>query len=410
MSVFRDGSFCYLNDRQHLYLEDRSQAVGPIMAYGGTVIAYALNESLFLVALLCPADAASGRPQGSVNDTVKSIIRLYTLKPQGLSDLVDELEVAEASSIVWVGDRFIATSLPTGITSIVDFSKKKLSLFVQDEGLFPVVGLHWLGLVSAGREGAKAQVVEFWDMTKNKKVETHALKCQRANKGRKIPAVSGTCGSGNFIFAMNEDCTVHVFYVTKGSIRPLSPMINALVSSSPVPESSAVMPTPLCVAISSAQVLIGTRGGQEVVRLKYLKKEATMTVMERLPLPEDAGLLCIAVDRVLLKCTNPTTGKHTFRMEALKLAPPERGRKAAENGGGEEATRTHTTAAASVTSTKKTSPSTLLSRGVEAASTHAKGRLKMPQPTSTRWPWQVVVSCAAVAVVVTAVVKLIVRR
>lgn len=318
MAVLADGRFLFIGENHQLYLETRDEGSFSLL-FGGAIVSFAYNESLGIIALVCPKDLTFG--VGTSQQQVDTTVRLYTLASDELQDLVAELETPPATQVLWVEDRFVVASNPDGVTSIMEFTGKALRLYVQDSGVFPFAALHSLGLVGRGD-----QRVTLWDLTKNKAVDAVSLPNRVGKRGFKRSVAATSC-TGSFVWVINSDATAHGLYVAKGTVRLVSPLISDFCSASSFVGKGQEAGQPHCLAVRSLAlsptvVAVGVTGSNTIMKYQYTKSSAELRPIGKCTMKENGVLLAISKDRYLMKLEQKgKSGAGEYRACELHFTP-----------------------------------------------------------------------------------------
>ncbi|CCW60860.1 unnamed protein product [Phytomonas sp. EM1] len=299
MSVLNDGRFVFTDEKGNLYMESKGDKNSFSLFYGSKALAHAFNEEMGIVALVCPHNDAVLESLHINNDSSRSVLKVYRFDDDNLTELLDEVEIPLASSVLWLKPAYLVVSNPDNLTSIIKFLKGKLKVVVRDRDIYPFVSLKLLGLLSN-----EPPSVHLWDVDRNKKVDSLTLKNTRGRRGKR-KLLRGSCGSGNFAVIANDDGTADVLYIVGNSARVLSPSISlSITRQNPCDESGALAESmridPLCVALSSSTVLVGASGGNEILKLKY-KKDGSLKIEDIKKLGNGEELAAISKNRCLIR-------------------------------------------------------------------------------------------------------------
>lgn len=281
MTTLRDGRFVFIHaERQYLLVEQAQQgggnaaatsaAKGALMSpiptqllYGGTVYAFALNATQTCIALLCPVSNAAALSTATAEsfNSASAVLRLFSFARGEVGELLGELVTVLARRVVWIGDRYIAldvqrnhsaqpasSSIPpsltpaqagtnatvaasTSSTILVEVTKSshRLKLLREDKtSAAPVAGP---GSILCDVCPAK-QRLRLWDLQRNKTMGECQLLNRKCRHGK--PRVAAATGSdGPFVFVVNDDWTVHGFYVGRnGTVHAPKPMLTQFESQS----------------------------------------------------------------------------------------------------------------------------------------------------------------------------------
>lgn len=334
-TALSDGRFIYQNKNGNLFIEKRGNNGGSTFSllFGGNAVTFALEESRGYVALLLR------------NDSQDVQLCVYAFDGNELTEQLCEnggkKVHPKANTLLWVeGGQYVAVSdFHTG-TVLYAWDGRKMTKcngpalsVMEQNGSIPFSTLHYLGVLEP-----ETHTVHFYDTQKEKVVESYCVPNRRGRQNV-LRTVCSSTADKNFVFIGNDDATLHSVYVTKGSVRKLTPMqlefapsrqrhgnqssnMNAagesgsvteeegsVVTDTPVIETnpSAKPPIVLCTALSSGQVLVGLDQPPPtavesspkalnqclvVIRYKYIKRLATLVMVEmakiRLP-PSSRG-------------------------------------------------------------------------------------------------------------------------
>lgn len=311
-TALADGRFMYLDGAGKLFLEDQLPGsdlpAGKFsLLIGHPVISFAVEEDKNLVALLLRSDS-------------DVVLRVYSLEGSDLGgQLVQDggKKVDDhACAVMWLGNgEFLAvncisssrsrnrgpgagsSSSPLslyawreGEGSLEKQNSSELSALARYHGGVCFTTLRYLGVLEAEK-----QLVHFYDVNERKVVERYAVPDRHAttnnNNEKTGPSrvVSSAMGDKNFVIIASNDGALHGVYVTKGSVRKLSPMITDFCTAATA--ISSPPPRVLCTAISSGQAFVTLNTGEEddaavlaVGRYRYIKKAATLVLAEKVEL------------------------------------------------------------------------------------------------------------------------------
>lgn len=337
-TVLSDGRFIYQNKNGNLFIEKRggSGASTFSLLFGGNAVTFAVEESRGLVALLLR------------NDSQDVQLCVYGFDGSELAEQLCEhggkKVHPKANTLLWVEEgQYLAVSDFHSGTVLYAWNGGKLTKCndspalsaMEQNGSIPFSTLHYLGVLEA-----ENHTVHFYDTQKQKVVESYAVPNRRGRQNV-LRTVCSSAADKNFVFIGNDDATLHSVYVTKGSVRKLTPMqlefapsrqrhsnngqtpnsgntnntetgsVNeediALPAETANSGPAANPPRVICTALSSGQVLVGLDQPPPaaveaspkafnqclvVIRYKYIKRLATLVMVEmakiRLP-PSSRG-------------------------------------------------------------------------------------------------------------------------
>lgn len=257
-----DGRYLLLNVKGHLYLEDLptsdkgnkasdSQPPGFSLLFGGNTIAFAVQEQHSLLAVLYRSD----------NEVYLGIYEFNGKELQSLFLTGDDNKMHRgANTLLWVGGKrgVGAASVAGGeklyigvsdhhrgtILYHVDLKHRVLHLCrnpyleaMKHSGAAPFGSMQYLGI-----EDSASHTLYFYDADEEAVVEKHELSppLSKSNRSRKEDGErslssssnhsrSSSCrsstGHKNFLFFSHNNGSILSVYVTKGSVRLLSPCL-----------------------------------------------------------------------------------------------------------------------------------------------------------------------------------------
>eukprot|EP00796_Vickermania_ingenoplastis_P011926 gene11926-8207_t len=315
-----DGRFLYRNKSGNILLEARSSSSKFSLLFGGNAAAFAVEESKGLIAVLLHSDG----------DLQLCVYRFNGNEMTTLLTKESKKVCPRANQVMWVGEaEFIAVSDTQSGTMLYAFDGEKLVkvsnpplMAMESNGAFPLTTLQYVGVLDQMK-----QTTYFYDSQKEKVVETYVVPTAESASGPTNTSVCSTSASKNFVFMCHTDGSLHSVYVTKGSVRQLSPMQLEFMGEK---EKGQKNLTVLCAALSSGQVFValdqpvgGPHSPLLVLRYKYIKKLATLVVIEKAVVPCGAGsaLLALSVDGRCLLRTPEKGGVESISIKSLTFRP-----------------------------------------------------------------------------------------
>ncbi|KEG10494.1 hypothetical protein DQ04_03641010 [Trypanosoma grayi] len=292
MTTLSKGEFVFLGEKRQLLLLEKDTDRGPHIIYGGELLAFACSDDETVMALALP-------PQPGANACV---VRLYGFKDNELGDALGELTSPNVTQLLWAGPRHLVVCGPSGCT-IYTWNKEKLKFFVRDAAIISFMQADRVALYYE-----TSQTLQYWNLDTNRMMDSVKLSL----RGHRLVSVFG---AGYFGFALYEDGTVQVFYVTKSNIKKLE-LFDRLLPVAAV-ESTTYGAPPLLVAcaISSRRVLLGLRGDSRVHRMEYKNERLVVNSMQE-NLPPLHALMALSRDGQRCLAFNTST----CRYHELKLS------------------------------------------------------------------------------------------
>ncbi|RNF23778.1 uncharacterized protein Tco025E_02738 [Trypanosoma conorhini] len=293
MAALSNGGFIFIGAKRQLLLLEKGTHQEAQIVYGGEVAAFACREDESIVALAFPPSPGQDR----------CVVRLYTFAENELGEALGEVMNAQVTQLLWVGLKHLVLCGPAGCTIYV-WNGEKLSFFVSDPATHSFLQGTRLGLFYGA-----TQSVQYWNLDTNRMVDSVKLSLQ----GRRLLAAVGV---GYFGFALHDDGSVQVFYVTKSNIKKIGLLSRLLtVSQEEDREKSGAASPLLACALSSRKVLVGLRGADTVHKLEYRNEKVVVDSMqEKLPSPH----VLVAISRDGRRCLALNT--ETNRCHALVLS------------------------------------------------------------------------------------------
>ncbi|KPA81140.1 hypothetical protein ABB37_04484 [Leptomonas pyrrhocoris] len=266
MATLKDGRFVFIHaDSHHLLLErpsaisddaaTRATSSTPLatqLLYGGVVYAFALNKAQTRIAMVCPSvsAAASATPNPERLDAPQAVLRLFSFSNGEVGELLTELITAMAQRVAWVGDRYLALDVPpdkdrstpftspanskttpsnTSSTILVEVGKAPVRLRVIREDTTSASPAAGPGFILCDICTTRRSL-RLWDLQRNKMMSECQLPNRRCRHGKARVAVA-TSSDGPFVFVVNDDWTVHGFYVGRsGTVHTPRPVLTQFES------------------------------------------------------------------------------------------------------------------------------------------------------------------------------------
>ncbi|GET91944.1 hypothetical protein, conserved [Leishmania tarentolae] len=362
MTTLKDGRFLFIHaDRHNLLLEQSAKvaSVSPSstttvtatatslpassptfqLVYGGVVHAFALNAAQSHIAMICPSgsaaatSAAAGHLRG---DGPSTVLRLFSFSSGEVGALIDELVTTEACGVVWVGNRHLALDVrlftervhreaaasspssmpsdPVTSTILIEVTKtpEKLKYMRQDHATASPVSV--LGSFLCEIRVAK-QSLRFWDLRKEKVTHECVLPNRRHRQG-KTRVAAAACSDGPFVFVVNDDWTVHGFYVRNNSVRELKPMLSQFESQLLNVANSYLRNAKVKEMNNEGQgVAEGGEGGEPLMQAQPIKSSALAHKLARprlfaCAISDKQVLLALQGSSTVLQCACQSKGSH----------------------------------------------------------------------------------------------------
>ncbi|KAH9593151.1 hypothetical protein LSM04_004663 [Trypanosoma melophagium] len=299
MFTLRNGEFVFIDDKKQLLLLERGTNHEAQIIYGGEVLAFACSEDESIMAL-----ALSSSSGGD-----SSLIRLYAFANNELGDSICEVHQSmKATQLLWAGMQYLVVCGSSNCT-IYKWKNEKLSRFESDSATIAFLQGDRLALFYPD-----TQIIKFWNLDSNRIMDSVKLSA----RGRRLIS---TVGVGYFCFALYDDGSVQVYYVTKSNIKKLSfferffPVKQKEKVTHGTSSSSLLTSPLLACALSSRKVLLGLRGKNKVHKLEYKNEKHLVDGMQE-EIQYPFVLMAISRDGRRCLAVNTETGKY----QALALS------------------------------------------------------------------------------------------
>ncbi|ORC91528.1 uncharacterized protein TM35_000051240 [Trypanosoma theileri] len=286
MVTLRNGEFVFINNRKQLLLLERGTNQEAQIIYGGEVFAFACSEDETMMALALPS------PSGGSS----SLIRLYTFADNELGDAIFEVTTIKATQLLWSGMQYLVVCGPSGCT-IYKWKNEKLNRVVPDSATSAFLQGDRVALFYPD-----SQTLKFWNLDSNRIMDS----VKPSLRGRRLIS---TVGVGYFCFALYDDGSVQVYYVTKSNIKKLSLFERFFPVKQNEKVTHGTSSPLLACALSSRKVLVGLRGNNKVHKLEYKNEKHLVDSMQE-ELQEPFTLMAISRDGRRCLALNTVTGKY----------------------------------------------------------------------------------------------------